>query len=148
MLDRIGIVAAIALVGLAAYQLGTRWQVFRLARASRSQNGAANGILSQLRPGVPAIIYFWSPDCAPCLTVQKPALAALQSELGKDSLQVLAVNVYEQPELAEEWGVLSLPTTFLVDTSGKPRGVNHGLAREAKLRRQLADITQSGIISS
>jgi thioredoxin 1 len=121
--------------------VGTRWQVSRVTRASRGQNGAANGLLSAWRPGVPGVVYFWSPDCAPCQTVQKPALAALQEELGDGGLQVLAVNVYERPELAEAWGVLSLPTTFLVDRQGEPRGVNNGVAREDKLRRQIADLT-------
>jgi len=141
MLARIGIVVGIAVIGLAAYQVGTRWQVSRVTRASRGQNGAANGLLGEWRPGVPGIVYFWSPDCAPCLTVQKPALAALQEELGDDGLQVLAVNVYERPELAQAWGVLSLPTTFVVDGQGEPHGVNNGVAREDKLRRQLADLT-------
>jgi thiol-disulfide isomerase/thioredoxin len=141
MLARIGIVAGIVLVGLAAYQVGTRWQVSRVARTSPNGNAAANGLLGQLRPGVSGIIYFWSPDCAPCLSVQKPALAVLEKELGEDALQVLAVNVYERPDLASEWGVLSLPTTFLVDASGEPRGINNGVAREDKLRRQIADLT-------
>lgn len=141
MVARIGIVVGIAVIGLAAYQVGTRWQVSRVARASRGQNGAGNGLLSELRPGVPGIVYFWSPDCAPCLTMQKPALAALQEELGDDGLQVLAVNVYERPDLAESWGVLSLPTTFVVDGQGEPRGINNGVAREDKLRRQIADLT-------
>ena len=143
MLIRVGIVVGIALVGLAAYQAGTRWQVSRVARSarrSRDENGAANRLLSQLRPGVPGIVYFWSPDCPPCRTVQKPALAALEGELGEAGLQVLAVNVYEEPDLADQWGVLSLPTTFLIDAVGTPRGVNHGLAREDKLRRQLAEL--------
>lgn len=140
MLLRVGIVVGIACVGLAAYQIGTRWQVARVARVSRGNNGTANGLMSRLRPGVPGVVYFWSPDCAPCQTVQKPALAALEQELGEDRLQVLAVNVYERPDLADEWGVLSLPTTFVIDASGTPRGVNHGVAREDKLRRQLADL--------
>jgi thiol-disulfide isomerase/thioredoxin len=141
MVARIGIVVGIVVIGLAAYQVGTRWQVSRVTRASRGQNGAANGLLSELRPGVPGIVYFWSPDCPPCLTVQKPALAALQEELGDDGLQVLAVNVYERPDLAESWGVLSLPTTFVVDGQGEPRGINNGVAREDKLHRQVTDLT-------
>jgi thiol-disulfide isomerase/thioredoxin len=141
MLIRIGIVAGAVLVGLAAYQVGTRWQVSRVAHASRSGNGATNGLRGRLRPGVPGIIYFWSPDCAPCLTIQKPALVALQMELGEDGIQVLAINVYEEPDWANRWGVLSVPTTFLIDADGRARGVNNGVARVQKLRRQIAEIT-------
>lgn len=132
MLERAGVAIAIGLVGFAAYQVGTRWQVSRAG-----QRNAADPILSLLRPGIASIVYFWSEDCPPCKAVQKPALAALQLELGEDKLQVLAINVYDQPELAEAWGVLSLPTTFIVDAGGQPRGVNHGVARVDKLRRQV-----------
>lgn len=132
MLERAGIAFAIGLVGFAAYQVGTRLQVGRVARYD-----ATDPILAMLRPSIAGIVYFWSDDCPPCKTVQKPALAALQLELGEDRLQVLAINVYEQPELAEAWGVLSLPTTFVVDANGEPRGVNHGVARVDKLRRQV-----------
>lgn len=140
MLARLGIVVGIVVVGFVAYQLGTRWQVARVSGSSGKQNGATAELLSQLRPGVPGIIYFWSPDCPPCLAVQKPALAALQRELGEDGVQVVAVNVYDRPDLADKWGVLSLPTTFVVDADGEPRGINHGVTREDKLRRQVAGL--------
>ena len=136
MLVRLGIAAVILVVGLMAYHLGTRWQVSRAARKA-SANG--DDLLSQMRPGVPGIIYFWSPDCAPCLSVQKPALEALNAELGEGGLQVLPVNVYDDPDAAAQWGVLSLPTTFIVDVTGTPRAINNGVARLDKLRRQIAE---------
>jgi len=33
-----------------------------------------------------------------------------------------------QPEIASQWGVLSVPTTFVIDAQGNPRYVNHGVA--------------------
>ena len=36
MVARIGLVVGIAVVGLAAYQVGTRWQVARVARSARN----------------------------------------------------------------------------------------------------------------
>ncbi len=44
-----------------------------------------------------------------------------------------------QPELADYWGVLSVPTTFVIDGQGQPRHINHGMTSQDKLRRQIED---------
>jgi thiol-disulfide isomerase/thioredoxin len=95
--------------------------------------------LENLRPGVPAILYFTTPGCVPCKTVQRPALARLQEVLGH-SIQVIEVDAAAQPELADYWGVLSVPTTFIIDTRGQARRVNHGVASAEKLEKQIEDI--------
>jgi len=135
MIERTGI--AILIIGLAvgSYQMFTRWQVARLSRRKSD-----DGLLGMLRPGVPGVIYFWSETCAPCKLVQKPALEQLQTDLGPDGVQVVAVNALERPELADAWGVLGLPTTFIVDSSGQPRRVNHGVVRAEHLRRQIETV--------
>ena len=94
------------------------------------------------RPGKPAILYFTDPGCAPCLQVQDPALEEIALRFG-DDLQILKVQALEYPNLTDAWGVLSLPTTFIIDASGQPRGVNHGVARAAKLADQLAAIDEA-----
>lgn len=133
-MDRV--LAACAIVGLmiAAYGLLRRWQVRRAARIA-----PADPLLAALRPGVPAILYFTTPTCAPCKTRQRPALRALQMDL-RDAVQVIEVDASEQPEAAMRWGVLSVPTTFILDRQGRPRQVNHGVADVDKLKRQLAGI--------
>jgi thiol-disulfide isomerase/thioredoxin len=133
MLIRTGI--ALALIGFAfgAYLVATRWQIGQIARQ-------ANGhpVLDGLRQGIPAIVYFWSEACAPCKAVQSPAVKQLVSKLGPNGVQIVEINALEHPELADAWGVFGLPTTFIVDSSGQPRHVNHGVARVEKLERQLA----------
>ncbi|HEC22183.1 MAG TPA: thioredoxin [Chloroflexi bacterium] len=135
MIERLGIALALLALGLGAYTLGTRWQVSRVRR-----RGISSEILEALRPGIPAVIYFWSEGCAPCRLVQKPALEQLQAELGPQGVQIVPVNAVERPDLADEWGVLSLPTTFIVDGEGRPRRVNHGVARTGQLRRQIEEL--------
>lgn len=130
ILMRLGIAAAIIGIGFGAYAAGTRLQAQRV-----KETGSA--LLSGLRPGIPAIIYFWSEDCPPCKLVQKPALETLQAELGPAGIQVVAVNAMEDFEIADEWGVLSLPTTFLIDSTGEPRKINHGVVRAEQLRQQI-----------
>ncbi len=120
--------AAIIAAGLALYRLGSFLVV------SRAQARAHN--LDALRPGKPAILYFTTPDCAPCKTIQRPALRDVQGRMG-DRLQIIEVNAYEQPGLAKEWGVLSVPTTFIIDASGRPRHVNHGVTPADRLIEQV-----------
>src|SRR5689334_6133579 len=86
--------------------------------------------------GKPIILYFSTPSCVRCETVQKPALGQLQAQLG-DKLQVVEVDATQQPDLAKRWGVLSVPTTFVIDSRGQARHVNHGVARAEKLLKQL-----------
>jgi len=122
---------AIASGGIAIY-----WLVNRaiLARARGKRLG-----LESIQPGTPAILYFTTPTCAPCKTVQRPALARLKERLG-DCLQVIEVDASARPDLADYWGVLSVPTTFIIDSQGRPRRVNHGLAGAERLLKQIEDV--------
>lgn len=131
MINRLLIAAALIGLGFGAYALATHWQIARADTASR--------LLGQLRSGTPGIVYFWSETCAPCELVQKPALAQLESELG-NAVQIVPVNALQQPQIANEWGVFSVPTTFIVDKSGHPRHVNHGVVQAAQLRQQLQSL--------
>jgi thiol-disulfide isomerase/thioredoxin len=132
MLVRIGIALLIIGVSLAAYMLGTHWQMKRVVQQQQGK-----GILTEIQNGIPAIIYFWSDGCVPCKVVQSPALKQLYAKLGPDSIQVIEIDALRNPEIADAWGVLGLPTTFIVDAAGQPRHVNHGVARIEQLERQL-----------
>jgi hypothetical protein len=50
---------------------------------------------------------------------------------------VIEVDAAAQPELANYWGVLSVPTTFIIDRRGRPRRVNHGVSGADKLKKQI-----------
>jgi thiol-disulfide isomerase/thioredoxin len=92
--------------------------------------------LEEYISGKPAILYFTTQGCVPCKTVQAPALRRV-SEIYQEQLQIIKIDALEQSHLADAWGVLSVPTTFIIDSDGRPRGVNHGVAREPKLLAQL-----------
>jgi len=87
-------------------------------------------------PNKPVIVYFTTPDCTPCKTVQRPALNQVSKLLG-EKLQVIEIDATERPDLAKKWGVMSVPTTFLLDARGEARYVNNGVARAEKLMEQL-----------
>jgi thioredoxin 1 len=128
------------LISLAVIGIG--WILFLLAnRMILARTMGKVHELTALTPGVPAILYFTTPDCAPCKLVQEPAIRSLKKQLG-DVLQVIEVDASTHPDLAGEWGVMSVPTTFLIDARGRPRVVNHGLATKEKLFQQLREINQ------
>lgn len=67
-----------------------------------------------LESPVPVLVDFWAPWCGPCRMVA-PVLEQLAVEYG-ERLRIVKVNVDESPQLAQRWGVSSIPT--LVAFSG------------------------------
>ena len=128
ILLRSGVALAIIVSGLFGYWLINQ----RLLTKARSN---IFSLFDQL-PNKPVIVYFTTPDCAPCKTVQRPALSRVSQLLG-DSLQVVEIDATQRPDLAKQWGVMSVPTTFLMDARGEARYVNNGVTRAEKLMEQL-----------
>ena len=63
----------------------------------------------------PVLLDFWAPWCAPCRMVG-PILDEIAEE--RSDVKVAKINIDEQPELAGEFGVMSIPT-LLVFEQGK-----------------------------
>ncbi len=135
MLERMMIAGCLVSLGVVAWSTFNRLSVRRVA-----QHAPADPLLATLRDGIPAIVYFTTPFCEPCRTLQKPALKALERELGP-SIQVIQVDAAEQPDVADRWGVFSAPTTFVLDTHHTPRQVNRGVASVETLKKQLHAIS-------
>ena len=134
LLARLGLAVVLIIAGVALYWAWNKFQLRRLS-GRRGTQEALRG-LEDLRPGVSGILYFTTPDCQVCLTAQKPALQRLQADLG-DGLQVVEVDASAQTDLADYWGVLSVPTTFIIGTDGRPHSMNHGLTSKEKLLHQI-----------
>jgi thioredoxin 1 len=128
--SRLLLALALIALGLWLCAAWNRWQLRRLSGERRAPG------LEHWQAGLPGILYFTTPECAPCRTVQRPALERLRSELG-DGVQVIEIDASAQTAIADHWGVLSVPTTFILNTSGQPQHINHGVASADKLKRQL-----------
>jgi thioredoxin-like negative regulator of GroEL len=105
----------------------------------RRQITLANRALHRLKKisKIPTIVYFWSHGCPVCKMTQKKILDEILAEYGKERLALTAYDSDEAPDVAKEWGVRTLPTTFLLDSAGAIRHVNNGLVGSENLRKQL-----------
>jgi thioredoxin-like negative regulator of GroEL len=113
--------------------LGMGTAVFYLFRHWHMQR------LTALPANVPTILYFRSDSCAACPT-QHRYLDQLQA-LWHGRLQIQPIDVDREQETAVKYGVFTLPTTLIIDESGKIRQINYGLTNSHKLQQQLAQLS-------
>lgn len=82
------------------------------------------------------ILVFRSDDCTQCHTLQAPAIESVLVARGAE-VTVLEVDAPTSPELTQRYGILTLPSTIVVDATGRTRAANFGFANAAKLLTQV-----------
>lgn len=55
------------------------------------------------------LVDFWATWCGPCL-MQAPILEQLSQEFDEDELKIVKMDVDENPNTAQSFGIMSIPT--------------------------------------
>ena len=77
---------------------------------------------------IPAVVDFYADWCGPCKQVA-PVLEALSAEY-EGKIDIYKVNTEEQQELAQVFGVQSIPSLLFVPQDGQPQMAQGALPKE------------------
>jgi thioredoxin 1 len=78
----------------------------------------------------PVVVDFWAEWCGPCKMIA-PALEEISKELG-GKVKIAKLNIDENPELAAQFGVRSIPT-LMIFKSGEVADMKVGAAPKTAL---------------
>ena len=95
---------------------------------------AANFEQEVLKSDIPCVVDFWATWCGPCRMLGPVLTEIANANEGK--LKVCKVNVDEEPQLAQQFGIMSIPLVILFKT-GQPVRQSLGYRPRAALEAEL-----------
>ncbi|KRQ30575.1 thiol reductase thioredoxin [Mycobacteroides chelonae] len=117
------------------------------SKSGKLRAGPGGADEAQAPPGIalsatgPTIVHFSAVWCGPCAAVRRVVdqVSAEQPEVAH-----IEVDIDANPDAARTLSVLSLPTTFIFDASGRQAYRVSGVPKAADLRTALQGLTQPG----
>lgn len=98
--------------------------------ATEIKLNATNFDSEVLKSDIPVLVDFWAEWCMPCRMIA-PTLKEF-AEAYKGKLKVAKLNVDEEPDLANQYGIVSIPT-LLIFKNGQQVAQHIGLASRKAL---------------
>ena len=86
-----------------------------------------------LKSGKTVVVDFWAEWCGPCHAIA-PVLDQIAEE--RNDLKVVKLNIDEEPEIAQRYGVMSIPTLILF-RGGEPAAAAVGAMPKSMLEERL-----------
>ncbi|MGW0043683.1 thioredoxin family protein [Rhodococcus sp. NPDC003348] len=143
------LVVVLVAAGVAAVALNARSGKVRATGTSAAPTDTRRALLAEVGvPGAgPTVVHFSADWCGPCAAVRRvvaQTLTALDGRLepGTPRPLDLELDIDENPVLARELGVLSLPTTFIFDRDGEQRFRVSGVPTTADLETALVPLCE------
>jgi len=90
------------------------------------------------------ILVFSSDDCRQCHQFQTPALRRV-AELREDIITIVEIDAPSSPDMTERYQVLTVPTTVILDETGKAHAINYGFANAQKLLGQVDEVVAHSV---
>jgi thioredoxin 1 len=135
IMERFLILVVVVLLAAAAL---LAWRAYQRRRLATIVELAAPAEVAQLVDRTrPAVLYFTTPDCAQCRLQQAPILSQLAAKV---DVAIHKLDAVEQEALARFYGIMTVPTTVILDPQLRPLAVNHGVAPLPKLLAQVEEV--------
>ncbi len=132
------------LISVVAFIAGYLLLIALRRRQLRNAQFAAGNL--QAATEYPTILCFSASSCHQCHSMQRPLLEEVQKELlaeqANGGLRLITYSVEENPDVAKQWGIRTVPTTIIIDANGNVQHINNGLASKAQLLLQLRGVSK------
>ena len=137
MVERALALAAITLLVAVAVVAARRYAAHTATRVMTAAADPLWATLGAVPDGRRTLVTFSTPSCAACHKAQAPAVSRVEQQFGADALRVIRVDAAERPEIAEAFGVLTVPSTVVLAEAGHVVAINQGFAPTVRLVEQL-----------
>ena len=135
MAERLAIIVLVAVMVTAAVLVIRRWNARRVIELIAQ--APLWDALGESPDGRRTLVAFSTPSCAACRTAQAPAIKAVEQQLGAAEIRVIKVDASKQPQVARAFGVLTVPSTVVLEPAGRVVAINQGFVPSRRLIEQL-----------